>query len=74
MSARELKEAVIMFERWMYNRFDLIMSRKLFGEERGEAIWEEYRSYGGDAAMLYCNLSPEDQDIIALEIIEKYRV
>lgn len=74
MSARELKEAVIMFERWMYNRFDLIMSRKLFGEGRGEAIWGEYRSYDSDAAMFFCNLSPEDQDIIALEIIEKYRV
>lgn len=73
MSARELKEAVIMYEQWMYNRFDLIMSRKLFGEERGEAIWEEYIRYGCDAAKLYCNLSPEDQDIIALEIIEKYR-
>lgn len=74
MNARELKEAIIMYEKWMYNRFDLIMSIKMFGHERGEAIWEKYKSFGSDAAMLFCNLMPEDQDIIALEIIEKYRV
>lgn len=74
MSGNDLKEAVILFERWMYNRFDLIMSLKLFGDERGEQIWDEFKRMGCDAGMLYCNLSSDEQDAIALEIISSYRI